>query len=72
MCEWLSAAELRELTGLEQRAAIKRWLRLRGIYFVEDARGRPIVGRAHLRLLLGGGKAPAQTLAHGPNLSAVA
>ncbi|WP_040263756.1 DUF4224 domain-containing protein [Pseudomonas massiliensis] len=51
--EILSEEELAEVTGYKQRHYQRRWLRDRGWRFVESRGGRPLVGRAYMRLMLG-------------------
>lgn len=47
---FLTNDELRELTGLKQRAALKRWLQKRRIKFTVDKEGWPIKSGAVLVL----------------------
>ncbi|AXI82892.1 DUF4224 domain-containing protein [Xylella taiwanensis] len=65
--EFLTAAELIEVTGYKHIASQREWLDKNGWAYVVNAAGRPIVGRWFARLRLagvhphmdGGGMSPA-------------
>lgn len=52
--EFLSQAEVEELTGRKLANDQKSWLESQGWSFAVNAHGRPIVGRAFARLKLSG------------------
>lgn len=51
---FLTAEELRELTGFVRSANQLQWLRENGWKFAEDAQRRPKVARTYFELRLGG------------------
>jgi hypothetical protein len=58
---YLTAEDLKRLTGRSYASAQKRVLRAQGIRYVEDANGRPVVHRAAVEcVLLGKAKTPKQ------------
>lgn len=54
--EFLNPTELAELTGYKHIAAQRDWLKKNGWTYVENAYGRPIVGRYFARTQLSGTK----------------
>ncbi len=67
---FLTAEEVRDLTGYQRNADQRKWLSVRGWVFEVAGTGRPIVSVAYAEQRLGG-DAPATPQAWMPNVAAI-
>lgn len=69
---FLTAEEMRELTGRALHKRQREWLQAEGWTFTVNAAGRPIVSRAHMEAMLGGAKTDtAEARIYRPNFDAI-
>lgn len=69
---FLTAEEMRELTGRALHKRQREWLQAEGWKFTTNAAGRPIVSRSHMEAMLGGTKIDtAEACIHRPNFDAI-
>ena len=64
---YLTAEELKGITGYVTAAAQIRWLRLNRFFYVVRADGKPLVSRDHFQLRMGGLITPEQINAFEPD-----
>ena len=69
---FLTAEEMRDLTGRALHKRQREWLQAEGWTFTVNAAGRPIVSRAHMETMLGGAKNDtAEARIYRPNFDAI-
>jgi hypothetical protein len=68
---YLTAEELRGISGYQNQSAQFRWLRQNGFTALPRADGKPLVSRAHFEAKMGGLLSPSKSQTYEPNFGAL-
>ena len=68
---YLTAEELKGITGYSTPSAQVRWLQMNGFTVLLRGDGKPLISRAHFEIKMGGFLNPTKQQEYQPNLGAI-